>query len=221
MSDAPPTFVAPEGAYTFSEEHKPQHLTVSGMNASWYPTRISSITIKFQAKSNTTGPGLTALLGGVKDSRAKDKEKEREKEREKEAAAAASKDGGESYSSSENGVEERDTTGDLLVEGAVNPSVSPESNLTRNGSQFPPATLFQSPSGGTNGRKRSHSTRKMQNIRTTSSSFVTRLQTMEGLTKQLAQQVGDATFLFYNASKSFIWTQVGMKTKVGLILITL
>ncbi|KIM23979.1 hypothetical protein M408DRAFT_27426 [Serendipita vermifera MAFF 305830] len=209
MSETPPSFVAPEGAYNFLEEHKPQHLTVSGMNASSYPTRISSITIKFQAKANSTGPGLTALLGGVKDSRAKDKEKEREKEREKEAVAAAvTKDGGESYSSSENGAEERDITGDFPAEGAANPSVSPESNLNRNGSQYPPpATLFSSPTSSNTGRKRSHSTRKMQNIRTTSSSFVTRMQTMEGLTKQLAQQVGDATFLFYNASKSFIWTQ--------------
>jgi hypothetical protein len=211
-SETPPSFIAPEGAYTYLEEHKPLHLTVTNANASSFPTRTSSITIRFHAKSNTAGPGLTALLGGVKDSRAKDKEKEREKqlekEREKEAAAAVNKDGGESHSSSENGFEERDATGDISAEAT---GTTPTDG--RNASQYPPTTLF-SPPIGTIGRNRSHSTRKMQNIRTTSSSFVTRLQTMEGLTKLLAQQVGDATFLFYNASKSFIWTQVGLKTKV-------
>jgi hypothetical protein len=62
--------------------------------------------------------------------------------------------------------------------------------------------------------KRKIVSRPKHSIRTTSSSFVTRLQTAEGLTRTLANKQGDVTFMFYNALKSFFWTEVGVKAKV-------
>ena len=62
--------------------------------------------------------------------------------------------------------------------------------------------------------KRKTVSRPKHSIRTTSSSFVTRLQTAEGLTRTLANKQGDVTFMFYNALKSFFWTEVGVKAKV-------
>ncbi|KAG8808738.1 hypothetical protein FRC17_003804 [Serendipita sp. 399] len=229
MADVPTPFVAPEGSYSFLEEHKPHLVTVSAVNAALYPTRISSITIRFQTKAASgVAPGLTALLGGVKDARAKEKEKEREREREKEAAGLASgkekeRDGRESVSSSENGLDDREL-GDLTTlatatqETAVNtPAVDSSVNIP-GPPHFAPTTLFPPPV--TSNRRRSQTSRKMQSIRTTSSSFVTRLQTMEGLSKALGNQSGEATYLFYNASKSFIWTQIGQKGKEPLAKVT-
>lgn len=68
--------------------------------------------------------------------------------------------------------------------------------------------------GGPAGAKRKTISRPKHSIRTTSSSFVTRLQTAEGLTRTLANKQGDVTFMFYNALKSFFWTEVGVKAKV-------
>jgi len=67
---------------------------------------------------------------------------------------------------------------------------------------------------GSGGAKRKTVSRPKHSIRTTSSSFVTRLQTAEGLTRTLANKQGDVTFMFYNALKSFFWTEVGVKAKV-------
>lgn len=59
--------------------------------------------------------------------------------------------------------------------------------------------------------------RPKHNIRTTSSTFLTRVQSAEGLIKSLQTKQGEATYLFYNHVKSFIWTEVGTKTKVSLV----
>ena len=69
-------------------------------------------------------------------------------------------------------------------------------------------------SGSGPSAKRKTVSRPKHSIRTTSSSFVTRLQTAEGLTRTLGNKQGDVTFMFYNALKSFFWTEVGVKAKV-------
>ena len=69
------------------------------------------------------------------------------------------------------------------------------------------------------GKKKSVS-RPKHNIRTTTSTFVTRLQTAEGLTKILQAKHGDVTFMFYNSAKNFFWTEVGSKTKVCMFTLT-
>lgn len=222
-TDAPAQFVAPEGAYTYLEEHKPQHLTVSGANAAQYPTRISTATIRFQTKASSATPGLTALLGGGKDTKAK--EKERDKENLGTSTAENKDRDRESVSSSDNG-DDRDGAGDLNVplqdSGATNANTSAgEAGTSSNNGgqqqpQFTPTALFLPALNGV--RRRNTSTRKMQNLRTTSSSFVTRLQTVEGLSKLIGHQSGDVTYLFYNASKSFIWTQAGLKLKASAVV---
>ncbi|CAE6441353.1 hypothetical protein ACGC1H_004215 [Rhizoctonia solani] len=62
--------------------------------------------------------------------------------------------------------------------------------------------------------------RPKNSIKTTSSSFVTRLHTMEGLSKYLAGKNGDVTFMFYNAGKSFYWMDVSAKNKEPLARIS-
>ncbi|CAE6414133.1 unnamed protein product [Rhizoctonia solani] len=62
--------------------------------------------------------------------------------------------------------------------------------------------------------------RPKNSIKTTSSSFVTRLHTMEGLSKHLATKSGDVTFMFYNAGKSFYWMDVSSKLKEPLARIS-
>ena len=53
------------------------------------------------------------------------------------------------------------------------------------------------------------------NIRTTTSSFVTRMQCIENLNKIIHNKQGDVSYLFYNYAKNFFWTEVGVKAKVN------
>ena len=69
------------------------------------------------------------------------------------------------------------------------------------------------------GKKKTVS-RPKHNIRTTSSTFITRLQSAEGLAKAMQTKQGDITFLFYNSTKSFLWVEVGSKSKEPLARVT-
>ncbi|KAB5595692.1 Catabolite repression protein creC [Ceratobasidium theobromae] len=77
---------------------------------------------------------------------------------------------------------------------------------------FSPTGLKPAPIPG----KRKSVSRPKHSIKTTSSSFVTRLHTMEGLNKHLAAKNGDVTFMFYNAGKSFYWMDTTSKNKEPL-----
>ena len=70
------------------------------------------------------------------------------------------------------------------------------------------------------GGKKKHISRPKQNIRTTSSTFISRLQSAEGLGKSMQAKQGDVTFLFYNSAKSFLWAEVGSKSKEPLARVT-
>ena len=198
------TFVAPEGVYTNTEEHKPTplnpHIIVS--TPSTYPTRLSTIVVHYPLTKHAVTPGLAHLLGGGKDNKSKEKEKEREKEKEKEREKE--KDDGQSLSSSEKLGTDDDTSGspDNLASPALQPSSS----------QSP--TFFSSQAMNM-GKKKSVS-RPKRNIRTTTSTFVTRLQSAEGLTKFLQNKQGEVTYMFYNSSKNFFWTELGTKPKVWM-----
>ncbi|KAJ3507274.1 hypothetical protein NLJ89_g6395 [Agrocybe chaxingu] len=67
-----------------------------------------------------------------------------------------------------------------------------------------PPTLFSRPLPAA-GRKKP-AARPRNNMKTTSSTFITRIQTAEGLTKTLGSKQGDVTFMFYNMAKSFVIT---------------
>jgi catabolite repression protein CreC len=187
------SFVAPEGMYTMAEEHRPPPLHVHlPTTLPLYPTRLSTVIVKFPTPK-TPSPGFTALLGGG----GKGKEIERREKRGLSTNGAHE----DSQSSSEQGEEVSPDPGDPDREKGT--------------STIPPPTSLFSP-GSESGLSSKKSTRRPRhNIRTTSSSFVTRLQTTENLNKHLSLMSGDVTFLFYNFAKGFLWTELGTKAKVG------
>ncbi|KAJ7723958.1 catabolite repression protein creC [Mycena maculata] len=172
------TFVAPEGVYTVTEEHKPSVLPHIVSTPQLYPTRVSPIVVRFPA-AKAGGPGFAQLLSGNKEFR---KEK--------------SKDDGVSLSSSDTPDED---------------SAPTQENVQ------PSTTLFAAPPAG--GKKKPFA-RPKHNIRTTSSTFITRIQNAEGFPRSLQSKQGDITFLFYNVAKSFIWIEAGAKAKEPLARVT-
>ncbi|KAF9014002.1 WD40-repeat-containing domain protein [Cyathus striatus] len=56
-------------------------------------------------------------------------------------------------------------------------------------------------------------------MRTTSSTFITRIQNSEGI-KVLQNKPGDVSFLFYNTAKTFCWIEAGSKSKEPLSRVT-
>lgn len=188
------TFVAPEGVYSVTEEHKHSLLGVHTVNASpiVYPTQIKTITLKFVASKAANSQVLSQLLGGNREKDKKDKLLPGKEQRED----------GLSVSSSE------------TPDDAPSPeiSTSPDSVPTPVLTHDQLNTIFShSPAQG--GKKKSI-VRPKHNMRTTSSTFITRVQNVDNLTRTLQSKQGETTFLFYNSGKSFIWAEVGSKAKV-------
>lgn len=198
------TFIAPEGVYSNIEEHKPTQLNAHLVPAqpSLYPTRISTVVVRYPQSKPAIAPGLAQLLGG---NNSKNREKEQAREREREVLKE--KEDGQSLSSSERQASEEDGTS-----GSPEKSDSPA--LQPSLSQSPMhehAKGFLSPSMG---MKKKSVSRPKHNIRTTTSTFVTRLHSAEGLTRTLQNKQGDISFLFYNHAKNFFWSELGSKAKV-------
>ncbi|KAG1855090.1 WD40-repeat-containing domain protein [Suillus tomentosus] len=193
-------FVAPEGVYSVTEEHKPLPVPIHSSTAAQpiYQTRLSSVTVRFPPK-HSVSPGLAQFLGAnlTKDLK-KDKEKEREKEKEAVVKERPL-------------LEERSmSSGSTPEDSFSSPDVVATPDLSAEPQQY---KLFSHPSVSV-GKKKSNISRPKHNMRTTSSTFITRLQSTEGLSKTLAAKQGDVTFLFYNTGKAFLWIEVGSKTKV-------
>lgn len=176
------TFVAPEGVYTVTEEHKPSVLPHIASAPPVYPTRVSSIVVRFHTAKAGGAPGFVQLLGGNKESR---KEKP--------------KDDGVSLSSSDTPDEDAPATQENIPPTAAHRE----------------HTLFAAPPAA--GKKKQF-VRPKHNIRTTSSTFITRIQNAEGFPRSLQSKQGDITFLFYNVAKSFLWIEAGSKAKVREML---
>lgn len=195
-------FVAPEGVYSVTEEHKPLLVPAHSSTAAHpiYHTRLSTITIRFPPK-HPTSPGIALFLGA---SLTKDLKKDKDKDREKDKDAF---------------LKERP----LLEERSISSSDTPDDSFTSPdvaNPDVPPSTpaehqpkLFSHPSISV-GKKKSTMSRPKHNMRTTSSTFITRLQSIEGLNKTLSSKQGEVTFLFYNTGKAFLWVEVGNKAKV-------
>jgi hypothetical protein len=194
-------FVAPEGVYSVTDEHKPNVAQLAAVSAgpAIYPTRVSTVVVKFPNVKQGASQGFANLLGGGSKDVKKDKEKEKDKDREKDRGARDREDG-VSLSSSDTPDE-----GDGGVGGPSSSQDTPQS--------VEPSSIFASAVPVGNGKKKGVA-RPKHNIRTTSSTFITRIQSSEGLTKTLAAKQGDVTFLFYNNSKSFSWVEAGSKAKV-------
>lgn len=187
------TFVAPEGVYSVTEEHKPNQAQNIAASAGphLYAAKISSIIIRYPATKHSAGTqALAQLLGGGKNEQKKDKVEKIGKE----------KEDGVSLSSSDSPAESEHLASSSQENANVNPSVPHE-----------PHTLFSAqPATG----KKKTVTRPKHNLKTTSSTFITRIQNVEGMTKMLQAKTGDVTFLFYNMSKSLVWIEAGSKAKV-------
>lgn len=210
-------FVAPEGVYSVTEEHRPPaipaHQTTStpaataatasnnNTNTSPYPSHVSAVTVRFNPSKPTGSPGLAQLLGAnlTRDSR-RDKDKDKDKDKSL--------------------LDERSLSSTETPDDSTPPEVSsPQASVPLDSpiAPEPHHPLFAHPSPAT---KRKIVTRPKHNMRTTSSSFITRMQTIEGLGKILSNKHGDATFLFYNCNKAFHWVEVGSKSKEPLMRIT-
>lgn len=190
------TFVAPEGVYSVTEEHKPtvsvgQH-TVNAIPI-LYPTRLSAVTVRYPANKSANSPVFTQLLGG-------NREKESKKDKEKLPPKA---EDGLSVSSSE---DPDDGSPDVSTTPGDATKVSPMVGHDI------PSNIFSHTSGG----KKKAAARPKHNMRTTSSTFITRLQNVDNLHRNLQSKQGETTFLFYNSAKSFIWTEAGVKAKVSV-----
>ncbi|KAG1743390.1 WD40 repeat-like protein [Suillus lakei] len=205
-------FVAPEGVYSVTEEHKPLQVPTHSSTAAHpiYQTRLSSITVRFPPK-HPASPGLAQFLGAnlTKDLK-KDKDKDKDKEREKEKEAVAK----ERQLPEERSMSSSDTPEDSFTSpDAATPDLSVPTPAE------PQHKLFSHPSISAS-KKKSNISRPKHNMRTTSSTFITRLQSIEGLNKTLAAKQGDVTFLFYNTGKAFLWVEVGTKAKEPLTRIS-
>lgn len=186
------TFVAPEGVYSITEDHKPIPVAHTAPPPV-YPTRLSTITVRFPATKQPAIQGLGQLLGGGKDFW---KEKGL-------APTPAAKDDGVSVSSGE------------TPEDITSPDVGSSQDATTPTSITMPDQnhgLFGPPAGG----KRRALSRPKHNMRTTSSTFITRLQCVEGLAKALQAKQGEMTHLFYNSAKNFYWVEAGVQARVCL-----
>ena len=184
------TFVAPEGVYSVTEDHKPPPVQPHSLNNPpiLYPTKLSTVTIRFPPIKPVNAPGFAQLLVGSKDSKKENPKPPNSKER----------DDGASLSSS-----------DTLEDGAVPEPLPQDSTSATPAISTEPHNLFSNPAVA--GKKK---LRPKHNIRTTSSTFITRMQSAEGLTKLLQSKQGDFTFWFYNLAKSFLWMEAGAKSKV-------
>ncbi|KAG2020119.1 catabolite repression protein creC [Coprinopsis cinerea AmutBmut pab1-1] len=184
------TFVAPEGVYSVTDEHKTLASQLNAVSAgpSIHPTRVSSVVVKFPPSKPGGAQTFANLLGGGNKDAKKDK-------------VPKEKEDGVSQSSSD--------TDELEPQ----PSTSQEHS---NGTEQ--HTIFSNPSSTTG--KKKNVTRPKHNIRTTSSTFISRIQTAEGISKTLGSKQGDVTFLFYNLAKTFNWIEAGSKAKEPLSRIT-
>jgi catabolite repression protein CreC len=183
------TFVAPEGVYSVTDEHKQTQVQAYAMNIGppIYPSKVSSVIVRFPASRQGSAPGFAQLLGGGNKSEPK-------KDR---AIISKDREDGVSLSSSDTPDES-------------DPQPASQEHAPGN-STIEPHTLFSHPTSA----KKKTTARPKHNIRTSSSTFITRVHSAEGLSRTLQSKQGDVTFLFYNLAKSFVWIEAGSKSKVS------
>ena len=190
-------FVAPEGVYSVTEEHKPLSVPAHSSTAAYpiYHTRLSTITVRFPPKQSAS-PGIAQFLGA---NLTKDLKKDKDKDKDKDVLLK------ERPPLDERSISSSDTPDDSFTSPDVDiPTSSPAEHQHK---------LFSHPSISA-GKKKPTISRPKHNMRTTSSTFITRLQSIEGLNKTLSSKQGEVTFLFYNTGKAFLWVEVGSKVKV-------
>ncbi|THH29578.1 hypothetical protein EUX98_g4601 [Antrodiella citrinella] len=198
------TFVAPEGVYSVTEEHKPSLLGVHSATAlpHLHPTRLTSVVVKFPANRLGFNQGFAQLLGG-------NREKDAKKDKGTLKDQPQQREDGLSVSSS-------DTPDDPpLVVGSPEMPVTPVGDASLPSPVIPHENTIFSQSPTMLGKKKTIM-RPKHNMRTTSSTFITRLQNADNVHRILQSKTGETTFLFYNTAKTFIWTEAGSKPKEPL-----
>lgn len=199
------TFVAPEGVYSLTDEQKPPPLHISagqppaGQGQAY--AKLSSITVRFPAGK----VGSTQPFSGLLNREGRGKEKDKDKDKEKVAADRERAQDGGSLSSSDNSQDVNTLPDD--PENGLSSSIPKPSHVAF---PFSPPQL-----GAGSGRsKKPGISRPKHNMRTTSSTFVTKLQSADGFNRIMGGKTGEVTFLFYNFGKSFYWTEPKAKVCV-------
>ncbi|PPQ67463.1 hypothetical protein CVT24_011520 [Panaeolus cyanescens] len=189
------TFVAPEGVYSVTDEHKPNNIQnmAAAIGQPLFPSKASSILLKYPTTKAPTTPAFAQLLGGGSKEQKKDKSEKPSKDR----------DDGVSLSSSDTPDDADPSNGSQEPQSATSPQE--------------PHPLFFHPSSS---NKRKGAARPRHSIKSSSSTFISRVQTAEGLARNLQSKLGEVTYLFYNLAKSFVWTEAGSKAKEPLTRIT-
>lgn len=211
------TFVSPEGVYTHAEEHRPPLPTPIYTNIQNAPTsaatatRISTVVVNFPALKPSSSQPFSALLGGGKGDK-----KDKDKKNNHHPNLPAVPDQEESVSS---GDAEDGNPSAAAAAGAATTDVTPTAP------EHPPhhPLLFSPPNATTGLHAKKKSVRAKQNLKTTTSSFVTRYHCIEGLHKHFSAKSGETTFIFYNAGKTFHVTETDagvLRYKDPLIRVT-
>ncbi|KAG8934580.1 hypothetical protein FRC02_009660 [Tulasnella sp. 418] len=215
--DSDSSFVGPEGVYSLTEEHKPSllHSTfapAAGLQQPGTATRASTVLVHFPPPKASTSQGFS-LLGGSKS----DKKDQRRALNASTAVPSTSTGLVQPHQDKDESVSGSDNAGDD-PNAANNIDYHPQSGDPSDHHPIPvsplPTTLFSPQIGNTSSKKKS--TRAKANLRTTTSSFVTRVHTIEGLSKHLSSKTGDVSFIFYNSVKTFYWAETDAKSKEPL-----
>lgn len=193
------TFVAPEGVYSVTEEHKPSLLGLHTANAlpHLHPTRLTSAVVKFPAVRPANNQVFGQLLGGNREKDPKKDLKVPPKEQREDGLSVSSSD-------TPDDVPLAVTTDTPILPAVDGPLPSPV--IAHENTIFSQSPVLI-------GKKKTI-VRPKHNMRTTSSTFITRMQNADNFHRILQSKTGEATFLFYNTAKSFIWTEAGSKPKV-------
>ncbi|KAG9013240.1 hypothetical protein FRB90_006110 [Tulasnella sp. 427] len=207
------TFVSPEGVYTHAEEHRPPLPTPIYSSVSNAPTaasiatRISTVLVNYPALKTSSSQAFSALLGGGKGDK-KDK-----------------KAGHHVHLPAVPDQEESVSSGDAEDGNNTNAAAGGTTDVTPTATEHPPhhPQLFSPPTATTGLHGKKKSVRAKQNLKTTTSSFVSRYHCIEGLQKHLSAKTGETTFIFYNAGKTFYVTETDagpLRSKDPLIRVT-
>ncbi|KAG8940074.1 hypothetical protein FRC00_013257, partial [Tulasnella sp. 408] len=198
------TFVSPEGVYTHAEEHRPPLPTPIYTSVSNAPTsasiatRITAVVVNFPALKPSSSQPFSALLGGGKGDK-----KDKDKKAGHHLTLPAVPDQEESVSSGD----AEDGNTNAAGAGAA-------TDVTPTAPEHPPhhPLLFSPPNATAGLQAKKKSVRAKQNLKTTTSSFVSRYHCIEGLHKHFGAKTGETTFIFYNAGKTFHVTETDAGT---------
>ncbi|CED85508.1 WD40 protein DMR-N9 [Phaffia rhodozyma] len=237
----PTTFTAPEGAYTLTPTHFPATFfptlfTSNGPPA--IPAKVCTVSVWYPPKKEGGLGGLLGIGGGgTKEASGDSPTFTSAGEDASGGPGGSSTSGGEKdsfYGSSvSTGVSYKATsTGNTISSAGGFLGRSITGMTSNHSSSHPSGSLYPNGLSGSGGKEGiahhglaaySAHPRPRSNVRSTSSSFVTRVQTLEGITKLLAERAKggeEVRWMFWNLGRVWGWVEVGCKAKEPLTRIT-